>query len=660
MDNSNPFQQTFSSSNREDVFSGPEELSSNSNSPSSAACTTDGRASPSGSTSTTTESGRVSIASVPAACLACRGKHLKCDGVNPCSRCLSSGSECIYVASRRGYKGPRRNAPRKQNKRPSVSPSRARTRSNVGSSSFKSVHTTPLGSPGFLSPNMADDIYNSSFSTPFPDPALTGSSNNETDISFFQPYATTDASNDMYNMFATQQHEHIPTYNPVPTLPERCIDYFYSHFYAAHPFVLPREYLLSIAEESSVEPVLAVMRWIGSLYVPACPHRAHFFQEAHQAVYKSHRGKDGFRVQALLLLLIGLDGQGQQEQAREMLAEAAEMAVEIGLNTRSFATTHGRGIPVMEESWRRTWWDLYVVDGLIAGLHRRTSFLLFDITCDVALPCEEQQYLSGNIPQVLYLQDVIGVYFPGVNRELSSFTYRILAIQNLGKLLSSPPASESEDQKIEHIETLLTKWRLDLPRSKLNPQHHGHLDEMMFQGHMITHATSILLHQPHSQLNSLSTQSTNLSSSVSSIDTLNTHTKHTIHAATEISKLTAYRVPLLSHTPFLNYVMTISSTMHLSRWALFYMIHDGDNLRHLIRLNTGAISKMSLVWGAAERERRSMKGMAQEIYQVKKQHQSMSQFWLGITHEEVINMIAADDSIIREFESVQGMPGMMG
>ncbi|KAM0214875.1 hypothetical protein ACHAQI_003357 [Fusarium lateritium] len=506
---------------------------------------------------------------------------------------------------------------------------------------------------------MADDIYNSSFSTSFLDPALTGSSNSETDISFFQPYATADATNDMYNMFATQQHKHIPTYNPVHTLPERCIDYFYSHFYAAHPFVLPREYLLSISEESSVEPVLAVMRWIGSLYIPTCPHRAHFFQEAHQAVYKTPRRKDGFRVQALLLLLIGLDGQGHQEQARVMLAEAAEMAVEIGLNTQSFATTHGRGIPVMEESWRRTWWDLYVVDGLIAGLHRRTSFLLFDITCDVALPCEEQQYLSGNIPRAMYLRDVIDIYFPGVNRELSSSTYRVLAIQNLGKLLSSPPIAGPEDQKVDYIETLLTKWRLDLPTSKLDPLYHGHLDEMMFQGHMITHATSILLHQPHSQLNSLSTQSTNLSS-VSTIDTLNTHTKHTIHAATEISKLVTYRVSLLSHTPFLNYVMTMSSTVHLSRWALFCMVHDGDNLRHLIHVNTEAVSKISLVWGAAEGERRSMKGMAQEIHQVKKQHQSMAQFWLGISHEEAINMIATDDFIIREFESMQGMSGMMG
>ncbi|KAF4990677.1 hypothetical protein FGRMN_8349 [Fusarium graminum] len=659
MDNSNPFQPNFTSSSKEDALSGLEESSSTSNSPSSSIFITDGRASPSGSTSTTAEGGRASFPSVPAACLACRAKHLKCDGVNPCSRCMSSGSECIYVASRRGYKGPRRNTARKVNKRTGLSPSRARSRSGEGSTLLKSNRSTPLGSPAFLSPNMADDIYNSSFSTSFLDPALNANSNHQTDISFFQPYAPADGSTDLYSLLAAR-HEAIPTYAPIPTLPERCIEYFYGHFHAAHPFILPKEFLLSIAEESSVQPVLAVMRWIGSLYIPACPHRAHFYQEAHKSVYESHNRKDGFIVQALLLLLIGLDGQGQQEKAREILTEATELAVGIGLNTQSFATTHGRGIPVMEESWRRTWWELFVVDGLIAGLHRRTNFLLFDTTCNAALPCGEKQYISGTIPQPMYLEDISGVYFPGMTQEVSSFAYRILAVQNLGKLLSSPQISGPEDQKLDDIESLLTKWRLDLPSSKLDSLYHGLVDEMMFQAYMITHATSILLHQPYSQLNSSSSQSINSSLSTSSTNTCSTHTKYTIQSATEISKLINYRVSLLSHTPFLNYVVTISSTVHLSRWALFFKIDDGDSLRQLVRLNIGATSKMSLIWGAAKRERRSAKSMAQEIYQVKKQHQKMPEFWVGVTHEAALNIMAVDDSIIREFESMQGTPDMLG
>ncbi|KAJ4264940.1 hypothetical protein NW762_005183 [Fusarium torreyae] len=666
MDAPTSFQQEPSNPSREDTFSGPEELSSNSNSPSSAVFAIDGRASPSGSTSATTEGGRVNVASVPAACLACRGKHLKCDGVSPCSRCITSNSECVYVASRRGYKGPRRNPARKPNKRQGVSPARAPRRSGEGSNSFTSASATSLGTSAFLSPNVADEISGSSMSTPFLDPALAASSSRGNDMSFFQPCGSTDGSaTDMFNLFAPQQQEPLPTPPPVRPLPERCLDYFYRHFHAAHPFVLPRDSLLSIAKEASIEPLLAVMRWIGSLHITSCQHRGNLFQEAHRLVYDPNRPKDGFQVQALLLLLIGLDGQGQQDKAREILSDVERTAIEIGLNTRSFATFHGRGMPVMEESWRRTWWDLFVVDGLIAGLHRSTNFLLFDIASDVELPCEEYRYLSGDIPQPMNLRDMEDSDFSGMNREFSSFAYRIRCAQNLGKLLRIPPVSGPHDENLSHIETLLTNWRLHLPTSKRDALYkYGHLDEMMFQAHMIVHATSILLHQPCSQLNSSSNQSTDLNTTphqpMPSVDAFSAHTKHTIQSAIEISKLITHRVSLLSHTHFLSCVVTMSSTVHLSKWALFFVPHDDDNLRQLIRLNIGALLRMSRVWRNAERESHHVRSMAQEIYQVKKQHQLMPQFWLGVTQDEAMNRIAADDSIIQEIENIQGVSVMIG
>lgn len=63
--------------------------------------------------------------SIPVACVACRSKHLKCDGIvsseallnaqlliylgsNPCSRCTTERVACTYIKSRRGFKGPRR------------------------------------------------------------------------------------------------------------------------------------------------------------------------------------------------------------------------------------------------------------------------------------------------------------------------------------------------------------------------------------------------------------------------------------------------------------------------------------------------------------------------------------------------------------------------
>lgn len=193
---------------------------------------------------------------------------------------------------------------------------------------------------------------------------------------------------------AVQQHAPIV---PVTTIADKCFDSFYYHYYASHPFVLPREYFVRHLRETGqkLEHLQAAMRYVGSLFMDVGPARASYLDEALRLCYSPSTPKDGFLVQALLLLIVALDGSCQQDKARDLLTDCERIAVEIGMNTRQFATMHGRGNPILEESWRRTWWDLYVIDGMVAGVHRVTNFLLFDLTADVALPCEESEFLLG-------------------------------------------------------------------------------------------------------------------------------------------------------------------------------------------------------------------------------------------------------------------------
>ena len=264
----------------------------------------------------------------------------------------------------------------------------------------------------------------------------------------------------------------------------------------------------------------------------------------------------------------------------------------------------------------------------------------------------------------MHLEDLEDSDFSGDDREFSSFAYRILCARNLGKFMRVPPIFGPEDENLARIEALLTNWRLHLPDSKRDALHKdGQLDEMMFQAHMMHHATSILLHQPHSQLDSTPTRSVNSCAphrDVASGDVFNAHTKHTIQSANEISRMVTHRVPLLSHTHFFTCVITLSSIVHLSKWALYFIPHDDDDLRQQIRLNIGALHKLSEVWRAADRASGQVKGVAQEIYRVKKQQQLTPQYWMGLTQEEVLNTITTDDSILSEIESIlPSMPDMM-
>jgi Fungal specific transcription factor domain len=191
----------------------------------------------------------------------------------------------------------------------------------------------------------------------------------------------------------------LATYSPKPLpsgldLRERCIEAFFFHFWPAHPFVLPRANFMALRKERPVDQLEAAMRYVGSFYVSQAPTMA-LGLEAERSVYDANCAKDGFRVQAMLILAIGLDGYTYQEKALQILTDAEDIALDIGMNKRDFAFLNGEGSQVLEESWRRIWWELFLVDGMIAGVHQKSMFRMKDIVADVLLPCEENEYISG-------------------------------------------------------------------------------------------------------------------------------------------------------------------------------------------------------------------------------------------------------------------------
>jgi hypothetical protein len=163
-----------------------------------------------------------------------------------------------------------------------------------------------------------------------------------------------------------------------------------------------------------------------------------------------------------------------------------------------------------------------------------------------------------------------------------------------------------------------------------------------------------MLHQPLSQLDTSPAQAVNSCAPHRpnpTGDNFNVHTRHTLTAASEISKMITQPVPVTHHTHFFTCVITLSSIVHLSRWA-HYFVDDEDHLRQQIRLNIGALNKLSKIWKAADTAWGQVKGVAQEIYREKKAQQISPAFWVGFTQEQMMNSIRADESIMGEFSSV--------
>lgn len=169
-----------------------------------------------------------------------------------------------------------------------------------------------------------------------------------------------------------------------------------------------------------------------------------------------------------------------------------------------------------------------------------------------------------------------------------------------------------------------------------------------------SHRCTIMLHQPHSQLDSSPARSVNSCAPYRAVPTgeaYNIHTRHTVTAAADISKMITAPVGLTSHTHFFTCVITMSAIVQLSKWAL-YFLQDEDDLRQQIRLSIGALSKLSAVWKAADNAAGQVRGVAREIYRAKKAQQINPAFWVAFTQEEMIQSLNADEAIISEIDSM--------
>ena len=153
------------------------------------------------------------------------------------------------------------------------------------------------------------------------------------------------------------------------------------------------------------------MQYIGSLYAPDLSS-AEFRSIALSQLKLVNLPQNGFSVQTLLLLAIAVHAEDEREKARAILDRNICMALELGMNHRAFAEME-RDL-VLAESWRRTFWGLYVLDGVFSGIACASSFMwvllrrnttasdyiltyssLSAIETQVDLPCEDYEYESG-------------------------------------------------------------------------------------------------------------------------------------------------------------------------------------------------------------------------------------------------------------------------
>ncbi|KAL4918357.1 hypothetical protein BDW62DRAFT_67718 [Aspergillus aurantiobrunneus] len=526
------------------------------------------------------------------ACLLCRHKHLKCDGATPvCSRCAATGAECQYTPSRRGYKGPSK-----------------KRRANPSSPEQLPADITPTLDPdavGFY--DVADDW---SALDPYP----------YVPVTTLPASRSSGSSPQFVDQIGASQQQALA--RNAPLTPESSssisndgylVDIYYQFFHPSHPILPPIRILYQNRIPSFLEQVI---KFIGSHFTSAASSETY-----RPTIMRTVEEQEGTieKLQALLLLAIVLHSRNERITAGECLVAAVDLAFELGLHTRDFATTMGEGDPIKAECFRRTWWELFIIEGMLTALGLQPTPRTHNVPLEVPLPCEERIYQDGLTPPppptIAQFDERV---FADEERDFSSYTYRIEGARILGRVVAIQDLVEGQQDQVESIDARITSFFHHLPESKaelLRPD--GTVDEMMFQATMVVNGTSIYLHFPRSDL---------LSSPAVAAEVIcghhgpcsipafshHAHAMKAVKAASEISSLASIRTPVVKHTPFFICSLVMSSIVQLAACS----VKAGqmpDPSRDRLALTIGVFKTLAGTWAISQSIMRQIKAVARDV-----------------------------------------------
>lgn len=210
--------------------------------------------------------------------------------------------------------------------------------------------------------------------------------------------------------------------------PPTPIQAFYHYFYNSHPFVLPQVRLEQLFKDRRAPLLEYAVQYLGSCYLAEMPKT--MYQEALDRTIDSGQfPRDGFSVQALILYSVALHANNLVPRSAQMFQLVQGLVLELGMNRMDFALIHGNNDCVLEESWRRTWWSSYTVNGMLTAVNPGVQFRLKDIATDVPLPCEDHQYHTGVSSFCLHYLDFLHFEYPS-SKPQHAIISLLLALTN--------------------------------------------------------------------------------------------------------------------------------------------------------------------------------------------------------------------------------------
>lgn len=575
----------------------------------------------------------------PLACTNCRKKHQRCDGRQPtCARCAGKSLQCSYMPSRRGYRGC-------SSRDPEPDPAQGLALGTRRSDRLAENSTPRSGETvtSFL-PQIPGEYLD-----------ISDSSCHETRTRILESQTSSDGTLQIPTLSSVSGHSTFIT----PSIDaNQCVDLFYTYFHPAHPILIPKPFYFNRGYPNYLQQVVY---FIGSHYSSSLSSSRLRTIAADEVADNTQ--KTTSMVQARLLFAIALHGRNEIKEAQAMLAQSVSLALEIGMNQREFAAAHGGQQTIEEESLRRTWWELYVVNSIMAAFWRKSEFNVHSFASDVLLPCEEAVFADAAcMPDPPSVAQYDNRLFADDEFQFSSFCYRIDAARILTRVLALTGNYDVHHDQVQAVDNALAGWAHHLPPGKADIiDKFGEVDEILFQAHMIIQYASLFLHFPRSNLLSTPAATADIAGGqrdlhVSPSSTQHVHAIKATEASKQLSNLAALRLPVQNHSPFFICGLVLGAVVQLSACS----VHSGNCMgqhRDRVALIIGVLKSLSQTWAFSQLVLQQIKKVAIEVFHIQEMRTNgPSQV---NTHDSGIDMTIGEDQSWLDNLDIQTLQKMM-
>jgi len=171
------------------------------------------------------------------------------------------------------------------------------------------------------------------------------------------------------------------------------LDQFYVSSFGCQPWVLPKQQMMAriATAPNELHFLISVMTYLGSLHEETISP-----DELRESAFSQACGPlpmTAQSVQGLAILSTAALGEDKPDLCAGWLDTAIQIALDIGMQHKSFAEAEVD--PVAAESYRRTYWALYMLDCHRALRDNQPTFSMRGLPATTEIPCDEWEYQSG-------------------------------------------------------------------------------------------------------------------------------------------------------------------------------------------------------------------------------------------------------------------------